>query len=60
MECDCDFASVHSFLVRIPKDLGVPIENIINIADSLIKKTPPDALKDLCQPKLFVLIEQGR
>jgi len=60
MECESDFATVHSFLVRLPKDFGVPVESIIGSADKVMAEIPPEKLVSLAECKLQELISQKR
>jgi len=60
LECECDMPTVHSFLAKMTKTHGVPVEDIIASADRLFERTPPEMLKALAPPNLKALLEQKR
>ena len=51
---------LNSFIVQLPKNYGVPVENIIKIADTLMKRTPPEEIKGKLNPDLMNLIQHGK
>lgn len=59
LECECDFATVHSFLTRMPKTHGVPVEDIIKYADQIFGRTSPSLLKSLASSELKDVISQN-
>ena len=46
LSLECDFATVHNFLSKLPKSHGLPIEEITLVADDLFNKYPPDKLEE--------------
>jgi hypothetical protein len=56
LAAECDFSGVHDVLVRSPSVFGFPTDKIVADADKLFERTPPDALKKMCDPELQKLI----
>ena len=55
MTLDCDFATVHSFLSKLPRTHGIAAEVICKVADDLFVKYPPEQLK-----RIFRASEDGK
>jgi hypothetical protein len=60
LECECDFATLHNFLVRIPRNLGFPIEFILPLADELFVLVPPSKLQLIAPDHVKESIEECR
>lgn len=61
MEEDCDFPSIHNFLVHAPeKKAPFPVEKVIAEADKLVVRIPLKHLKSMCEPYLQELTNNNR
>ena len=59
LEVECDFASLHSFLVNAPTNLGVPFEEILFCADFLFKRVPPSKLVAMAGAQFGALVKKN-
>lgn len=59
LEQEKDFAILHSFLVQVPRSHDIDVEQLILLADSLMKKTKPHKLRKKLSYKLQWEVEVG-
>lgn len=58
---ECDFATLHNFLVHAPEVMGVPFEILLPIADSLMVALPPSQLQRfVTDPAALSLIQDQK
>ena len=60
LKCDCEFATLHNFLVHLPDKYDIPFEKLLTMADDLMIKVPPDAIKNIATNELRVLLKQNK
>lgn len=56
MEGECDFPTVHNFLVHIPSALGLPVEELIALSDLLMENLPLEDLITLSDELMKELV----
>ena len=58
---DCDFATLHNFLVHAPENVGVPVEALLPVADRLLAMLPPDRLvRAVLDQRITALVKRQR
>ena len=60
LKCDCDFATLHNFLVHLPDKFDIPFDKLLILADELMVKVPPDAIKNIATNDLRILLKQNK
>ena len=60
LQCDCDFSTVHNFLSRSPERSGIPIEQMVKIADRLWEQVPLTTLVAHSDLDIRILIKNKR
>ena len=60
LKCDCDFATLHNFLVHLPDKFDIPFDKLLILADELMVKVPPDAIKNIATNDLRNLLKQNK
>jgi len=61
LNCECDFSTLHNFLVKSPARNGeFPIEKMVKIADELMLRIPLNKLVANSTGDIKILVKQKR